>query len=36
MLMGVLGASLLLSGCKVELYTGVTQKEGNEMLALLL
>ena len=35
MLMGVLGASLLLSGCKVELYTGVTQKEGNEMLALL-
>ena len=33
--MGVLGASLLLSGCKVELYTGVTQKEGNEMLALL-
>ncbi|MFQ1711041.1 SctJ family type III secretion inner membrane ring lipoprotein AscJ [Aeromonas veronii] len=34
-LMGVLGASLLLSGCKVELYTGVTQKEGNEMLALL-
>ncbi|WCH24974.1 type III secretion inner membrane ring lipoprotein SctJ [Aeromonas salmonicida] len=35
MLMGVLCTSLLLSGCKVELYTGVNQKEGNEMLALL-
>ncbi|MGL4793950.1 MAG: EscJ/YscJ/HrcJ family type III secretion inner membrane ring protein, partial [Aeromonas jandaei] len=31
MLMGVLCTSLLLSGCKVELYTGVNQKEGNEM-----
>lgn len=26
---------LMLTGCKVELYTGVSQKEGNEMLALL-
>lgn len=33
--MGVLCTSLLLSGCKVELYTGISQKEGNEMLALL-
>ncbi|MFR9717975.1 type III secretion system inner membrane ring lipoprotein SctJ [Aeromonas diversa] len=35
MLMGVVFTSLLLGGCKVELYTGVSQKEGNEMLALL-
>jgi type III secretion protein J len=35
MLIGVLFTSLLLSGCKVELYTGISQKEGNEMLALL-
>ena len=27
---------LLLSGCKVELYTGLPEQEGNEMLALLL
>ena len=27
---------LLLSGCKVELYTGLQEQEGNEMLALLL
>ncbi len=26
----------VLSGCKVDLYTGVSQKEGNEMLAILL
>lgn len=28
-------AALLLAGCKVELYSGISQKEGNEMLALL-
>lgn len=27
--------AMTLAGCKVELYTGVSQKEGNEMLALL-
>ena len=27
--------AMTLTGCKVELYTGVSQKEGNEMLALL-
>ena len=27
---------LLLSGCKVQLYTGLTEKEGNDMLAILL
>ncbi|ELI8309849.1 SctJ family type III secretion inner membrane ring lipoprotein YscJ, partial [Yersinia enterocolitica] len=26
---------LFLTGCKVDLYTGISQKEGNEMLALL-
>lgn len=31
----VLLAILLLSGCKVELYLGLSQKDGNEMLALL-
>ena len=27
---------LLLTGCKVQLYTGLTEKEGNDMLAILL
>ena len=27
---------LLLSGCKVQLYTGLTEKEGNDMLSILL
>ncbi len=27
--------SLILAGCKVELYSGLTEKEGNEMLAIL-
>ena len=27
---------VLLSGCKVQLYTGLTEKEGNDMLAILL
>ncbi len=27
---------LLLSGCKVQLYTGLTEREGNEMLSILL
>lgn len=31
----VLSCVLLLGGCKVELYVGLSQKEGNEMLALL-
>ncbi|MQL47929.1 EscJ/YscJ/HrcJ family type III secretion inner membrane ring protein [Photorhabdus khanii] len=31
----ILLAVLMLTGCKIELYTGVSQKEGNEMLALL-
>lgn len=29
-------ALLLLAGCKVDLYSGLEEKEGNEMLALLL
>lgn len=29
-------ALLLLAGCKVELYSGLQEKEGNEMLAILL
>lgn len=31
----LLAALLALAGCKIELYAGVSQKEGNEMLALL-
>ena len=31
----LLAAVLALAGCKIELYAGVSQKEGNEMLALL-
>ena len=27
---------LMLAGCKIELYSGLTEKEGNEMLAILL
>ncbi|MBF0103123.1 MAG: type III secretion inner membrane ring lipoprotein SctJ [Desulfobacterales bacterium] len=33
---GVLVCSLILSACKIELYTDLTEKEANEMLALLL
>ncbi len=33
--MALLALVLALGGCKVELYTGISQKEGNEMLALL-
>ncbi len=32
---GCILIALLLIGCKAELYTGINQKEGNEMLALL-
>ena len=35
-LFGLLVLSLMLAGCKVELYSGLSEKEGNEMLALLL
>ena len=28
--------SLMLAGCKIELYSGLSEKEGNEMLAILL
>ena len=34
--LGCLALVLLLSGCKVQLYTGLTEREGNEMLAMLL
>ncbi|AMO57845.1 type III secretion system inner membrane ring lipoprotein SctJ [Endozoicomonas montiporae] len=34
--LGVLSLSLLLVACKVELYSGLSEKEGNEMLAILL
>ena len=33
---GLILLSLLLAGCKIELYSGLTEKEGNEMLAILL
>ena len=32
----VLCLALLLAGCKIELYSGLNEKEGNEMLAILL
>lgn len=32
----LLGSLIILSGCKTELYNGLSQKEGNEMLAILL
>ena len=35
-ILGVLSISLLLAACKVELYSGLGEKEGNEMLAILL
>lgn len=34
--MSLLALCLVLAGCKVELYSGLTEKEGNEMLAILL
>ena len=34
--LGVLCATLVLSGCQVELYTGLDENQGNEMLAILL
>ena len=35
-ILGVISFSLLLVACKVELYSGLSEKEGNEMLAILL
>ena len=35
-ILGVISFSLLLAACKVELYSGLSEKEGNEMLAILL
>ena len=35
-IMSLLALCLILAGCKVELYSGLTEKEGNEMLAILL
>ena len=34
--LGIIMFSLILAGCKVELYSGLSEKEGNEMLAILL
>ena len=34
--LSVLAMCLVLAGCKIELYSGLTEKEGNEMLAILL
>ena len=34
--LSLLALCLVLAGCKVELYSGLTEKEGNEMLAILL
>ncbi len=35
-MIGLLVISLVLTGCKIELYSGLSEKEGNEMLAILL
>lgn len=35
-ILSILTICLALAGCKVELYSGLTEKEGNEMLAILL
>ena len=35
-LLACLAFILLLSGCEVKLYTGLTEREGNDMLAILL
>lgn len=35
-ILGIIFLSLLLAACKVELYSGLSEKEGNEMLAILL
>ena len=35
-ILSVISFSLLLAACKVELYSGLSEKEGNEMLAILL
>lgn len=35
-LFGLVFLSLVLAGCKIELYSGLSEKEGNEMLAILL
>ena len=34
--LGIIFFSVLLAACKVELYSGLSEKEGNEMLAILL
>ena len=35
-ILGVITFSLLLSACKVELYSGLPEREGNDMLAILI
>lgn len=35
-ILGVITFSLMLAACKLELYSGLNEKEGNEMLAILL